>query len=110
MNDFDNVIVPYWLVKLGNLFYVGGLKRKTREYAEAVSYELTNEESLAFPILIEDIALKLAEKLGGIAVRKELASKELAILQHKNEVYSNSENSWEKEQNDYINKLLKDDI
>jgi len=105
MNNFENVIVPYWVIKLGPKFYVTGLKRKSFDHINAASYEFTNEESLAFPILLENIALDMAEKLGGIAIAKKAPSKELANLHNKSEEYS--EIVWEMEQLEYINNHLR---
>lgn len=98
VNELDYIVIPFWIIKVGNLFYVGGLKRQSEEYENAQSYELTNEESLAFPVFLEGSASRLAEAMGGIAIKKELPSKDLAILQENNSAYQESQAAWEEDQ------------
>ncbi|WP_270545604.1 hypothetical protein [Clostridium butyricum] len=71
MENLKNSMMEYWLVKVGNLYYAGGLDRNFPEDEEAKSFEFTTLEDVAFMILEEDIANNVAKLVGGIVVPKE---------------------------------------
>lgn len=90
MSNFDNNIMTIWLVQLGKLYYAGGLTRRP-SHEESFSYEFVRDEEVAFCILIEEVAEKIAEKCGGIVVKRELTYKEVSKREDKHDAYMNSE-------------------
>ncbi len=61
----------YWIVKLGKLYYARGLSQLSQEYPEAASFEMTNEEMVAWPFKHVEIAVIIAEEIGGVVVDQE---------------------------------------
>ncbi|MGX5622217.1 hypothetical protein ACWKS7_27135 [Bacillus cereus] len=90
MNPLKNIQLKYWLVNLGNMYYAGGLLRKTDDDS-TFSYEFVNDETYGCPILEEHGAIWIAKKCGGIVVERVATSEELTILEDKNERFINSE-------------------
>lgn len=64
-------MLELWLVKLGKMYYAGGLTRVPNN-DESFSYEFARDEEVAFLFGFEDIAQKIAEKCGGTVIEKEL--------------------------------------
>ncbi|AJG73705.1 hypothetical protein FOC89_00520 (plasmid) [Bacillus thuringiensis] len=90
MNPLKDKKLTYWLVKLGEMHYAGGLLRK-KEDESTFSYEFVNDKTYAFPFLEKHGAMRIAEKCGGIVVNHTATGEELALLEDKNEKYINSE-------------------
>lgn len=61
----------YWIVKLGKLYYTCGLSRQAQDYTDAISFEMTSEEMVAWPFRHVEIAVSIAEEIGGIVIEKE---------------------------------------
>ncbi len=61
----------YWIVKLGKLYYSCGLSRVSQVYSDAVSFEMTTEEMVAWPFKHVEIAVGIAEEIGGVVIEKE---------------------------------------
>ncbi|MFT8349265.1 hypothetical protein [Clostridium saccharoperbutylacetonicum] len=53
MENFKNNMMEYWLVKVGNLFYTGGILRKFPENKNAKSYEFNTDEETAFVLFLK---------------------------------------------------------
>lgn len=66
-----NQEAKYWIVKLGKLYYSCGLSRVSPEYSEAMSFEMTTEEMVAWPFKHVETAVGIAEEIGGIVIEKE---------------------------------------
>lgn len=98
MNDINNEKLQYWIVKLGNLFYTGGLHRLSKENQNIEGYDFANSEAVAFPIMLEEIAERIAIKVGGIAICREGTVKDVVKLSENNEYYAGSSKQWVKEQ------------
>ncbi|MDO6631817.1 hypothetical protein [Bacillus thuringiensis] len=90
MNPLKDKKLTYWLVKLGEMYYAGGLLRK-KEDESTFSYEFVNDKTFAFPFLEKHGAMRIAEKCGGIVVDHTATGEELTLLEDKNEKYINSE-------------------
>lgn len=87
----------YWMVQLGNLYYAGGLARKSPEI-DAFSFEFVSDASLAFPFIAEVFANKIAAQCGGVVVILEATPEEYSALYDNHNEYINSEAEWHKEQ------------
>jgi len=98
MNNMDNEKLQYWIVKLGNLFYTGGLPRLSKENEDIKGYDFANDENVAFPILLEEIAEKIASEVGGIIIIKEEIVKNVGKLSENNDFYQKSYKLWNKQQ------------
>ncbi|TXR62594.1 hypothetical protein DM800_20145 [Bacillus sp. AY18-3] len=90
MNPLKDKKLTYWLVKLGEMYYAGGLLRK-KEDESTFSYEFVNDKTYAFPFLEKHSAMRIAKKCGGIVVDHTATGEELTLLEDKNEKYINSE-------------------
>ncbi|WP_180953815.1 hypothetical protein [Bacillus sp. M6-12] len=90
MSNFNDNILTVWLVQLGKLYYAGGLTREPYN-DESFSFEFVKDEEVAFSILFEEIAEKIAEKCGGTVVKRELSHKELSKREDKHDAYMRSE-------------------
>lgn len=110
MNNMDNEKLQYWIVKLGELFYTGGLPRLSKEDEDVKGYDFANKEEVAFPIMLEEIARDIASEVGGIAIPKEGIVKNVGILKEKNDFYLSSANLWEKQQLENFKEQLKSEI
>ena len=88
--------MQYWIVRLGELFYVGVLKHSSEEFPGASGIEFSNEESLAFPFLIEGTAKDVADRYGGTIVGRSSDPDAVFDMQLHNEAFSNSESKWKK--------------
>ncbi|HDR4368640.1 TPA: hypothetical protein QCP64_005136 [Bacillus cereus] len=97
MNPLKDKKLTYWLVKLGEMYYAGGLLRK-KEDESTFSYEFVNDKTHAFPFLEKHGAMKIAEKCGGTVVDLTATGEELTILEDRNERYINSESKARLEQ------------
>lgn len=86
-----------FLIKLGKMFYAGGLKRLP-DHENSFSYEFANSEEVAFPIICKEIAECIAEKCGGTVIEKTMTYDEYDRLIEKNERYVESEKEWELKQ------------
>lgn len=86
-----------WLVKLGKMYYAGGLTRKPNNDG-SFSYEFARDEEVAFLFSYEDIAKRVADKCGGTVIMKELTSEEYTRLLDKKDRYDDSENEVIEEQ------------
>ena len=74
------------LVKLGELFYAGGLHRIPYDET-SFSYEFVKDEEVAFLFIDKDIAERIAKKCGGVVINKEITSHEYTQLTIKHECY-----------------------
>ncbi|PGQ88172.1 hypothetical protein [Priestia megaterium] len=83
----------YYLIKLGNLYYAGGLAR-TCSIKKAASYELVNQESLAKPITYKGTAERIAKEIGGLLITKNGTALGFLNLVDLNEDYVESEQKW----------------
>jgi hypothetical protein len=90
MSNLEDKIMTIYLVQLGKLFYAGGLTRRPN-HEESFSYEFVRDEEVAFSILFEDIAEKIAEKCGGTVVKREMTVREAGVRSDKHDSYMNSE-------------------
>ncbi|MFD1736164.1 hypothetical protein ACFSCX_06255 [Bacillus salitolerans] len=90
-------ILNFWLVKLGKLYYAGGLKRLPNN-ENSFSLEFVKDKEVAFLFIDEDIANHISEKCGGEIEKIEITSEEYSRLIDNHERYTNSEIEWEKEQ------------
>jgi len=106
MNNMENEKVEYWIIKLGKLFYTGGLPRLLEEHEDVKGYDFSNKEDTAFPILIEDLAKELAILIGGIAIKKEEIVKNIMALGEKNKAYSCSCEVWKSKQFEEVRKSI----
>lgn len=95
MENFKNNMMEYWLVKLGNLFYAGGILRKLPENENAKSYEFNTEEETAFVLFFEDGAKEIAENVGGVVIKREKSYEEVANLREKFDKYMESKKELE---------------
>ncbi|KXI79567.1 hypothetical protein PDR89_14640 [Bacillus cereus group sp. Bc002] len=89
------------LVKLGELFYAGGLHRIPYD-----DYEFVKDEEVAFLFIDKDIAERIAKKCGGVVINKEITSHEYTQLTIKHECYIKSGKDWDLEQEKVIQKFL----
>ncbi len=81
----QNTLTLY-LVKLGELFYAGGLHRVPYDET-SFSYEFVKDEEVAFLFIDKDIAERIAKKCGGVVINKEITSHEYTQLTIKHECY-----------------------
>ena len=72
-------LVYYWIVKVGKLFYAGGLGGLSEDNKNK-SYEFVVDQDYAFALLDEDIAKRIAIETGGILINKQGSVKELIEL------------------------------
>ena len=107
MDNFKNSMMEYWLVKVGNLFYAGGLRRRDPENENAKSYEFTTEEKVAFVLFFEDSAKEIANLVGGIVIPREKRSEEVGNLREKYDRYMESEKEIEAEELKYITEEIR---
>lgn len=98
--------INFWIVKLGKLYYAGGLKRLPNN-ENSFSHEFVKDQEVAFLFIDENIANHIADKCGGKVIKKEISSKEYSRLLEKHERYTESEMEWEKEQERVISNELK---
>lgn len=102
-----NMKMTYWLVKLGKLYYAGGLGRITNQKS-TFSFEFTNDEEVASMLGREDIAEEIALECGGVIIKKETTLEKFEELSDKNRRYKDSSEEWDKEQiKQMINGLIK---
>ncbi|MEW9093971.1 MAG: hypothetical protein AB2417_02715 [Clostridiaceae bacterium] len=98
--------IKYWVIKIGNLFYVSGLPRKSEDNKDTKGYDFSNNENVAFPILIEDDAKDMAKEMGGIVVEKSVCNvEELIKIKDKVNYYINSAKLIEKQNYDIFREL-----
>lgn len=90
-----------WLVKLGELFYAGGLHRIPYDET-SFSFEFVKDEEVAFLFIDKDIAKRIAKKCGGVVIDKDITSHEYTQLTIKHERYIASEKDWRLEQEKVI--------
>lgn len=107
MGDINKSILKYYLVQVGELYYAGGIYRNLSENEVAKSFEFTTSEDVAFILLAEDTANKVAKVVGGIVVPKENTVEEVGKLQTIHDKYIASGNDIEKEVFDSINEVYK---
>lgn len=107
MGNLEDNMMKYWLVKVGNLFYAGGLRRRLSENDNAKSYEFTTEEEVAFVILFEDGANEIANLVGGTIVPREKSLREVNKLREKYDNYMESEKEIESESLKYITEEIR---
>lgn len=93
------------LVKLGELFYAGGLHRIPYDET-SFSYEFVKDEEVAFLFIDKDLAKRIAKKCGGVVINKEITSQEYTQLTIKHECYIKSGKDWNLEQEKVIQKIL----
>jgi hypothetical protein len=107
MNPLKDKQLTYWLVNLGNMYYAGGLLRKS-ENESSFSFEFVNEEVYAFPFLEENAAINVAKQCGGIVVGVAAATSEkLTILENRNKRYILSESQARLEQGSIIREEIR---
>ncbi|GAB6427052.1 TPA: hypothetical protein ACOQ5N_004755 [Bacillus cereus] len=92
-----------WLVKLGELFYAGGLHRIPYDDT-SFSFEFVKDEEVAFLFIDKDLAKRIAKKCGGVVIDKDITSHEYTQLTIKHERYIASEKDWRLEQEKVIQK------
>lgn len=92
-----------WLVKLGELFYAGGLHRIPYDET-SFSFEFVKDEEVAFLFIDKDLAKRIAKKCGGVVIDKDITSHEYTQLTIKHERYIASEKDWRLEQEKVIQK------
>ncbi|MDV6039940.1 hypothetical protein N7X28_26235 [Bacillus sp. SM-B1] len=92
-----------WLVKLGELFYAGGLHRIPYDET-SFSFEFVKDEEVAFLFIDRDLAKQIAKKCGGVVIDKDITSHEYTQLTIKHERYIASEKNWRLEQENVIRK------
>ncbi|HEF1903615.1 hypothetical protein COJ67_29685 [Bacillus thuringiensis] len=92
-----------WLVKLGELFYAGGLHRIPYDET-SFSFEFVKDEEVAFLFIDKDLAKRIAKKCGGGVIDKDITSHEYTQLTIKHERYIASEKDWRLEQEKVIQK------
>ncbi|MFB7121414.1 hypothetical protein [Bacillus tropicus] len=90
-----------WLVKLGELFYAGGLHRIPYDET-SFSFEFVKDEEVAFLFIDRDLAKRIAKKCGGVVIDKDITSHEYTQLTIKHESYIASEKDWRLEQEEVI--------
>ncbi|WP_336992493.1 hypothetical protein [Bacillus toyonensis] len=72
------------------MHYAVGLLKKKHE--STFSYEFVNDETTyVFPFLEKHGAMRIAEKCGGTVVNRAATSKDLLVLEEKNEEYIHRE-------------------
>ncbi|WP_315069385.1 hypothetical protein [uncultured Clostridium sp.] len=89
------------------MYYSGGLYRNFPENKSAKSFEFTTVEDVAFIILDEDSAEKIAETVGGVVIPKENTVKEVGKLQLLHDKYIRSRDDMETEVFNSINEVYK---
>jgi hypothetical protein len=94
-----------WLVKLGELFYAGGLHRIPYDDT-SFSFEFVKDEEVAFLFIDKDLAKRIAKKCGGVVIDKDITSHEYTQLTIKHERYIASEKDWRLEQEKVIQRFL----
>lgn len=92
-----------WLVKLGELFYAGGLHRIPYDET-SFSFEFVKDEEVAFLFIDKDLAKRIAKKCGGVVIDKDITSHEYTQLTIKHERYIASEKDWRLGQEKVIQK------
>lgn len=81
----------YWLVKLGKMFYGGGLHRNS-DIEKSFSYEFVRDEEVAFLFVDRKTAERIADKCGGTVFKKEIKQpEEYSRLEKKKSNYEKSE-------------------
>jgi hypothetical protein len=95
--------LTYRLVKLGELFYAGGLHRIPYDDT-SFSFEFVKDEEVAFLFIDKDLAKRIAKKCGGVVIDKDITSHEYTQLTIKHERYIASEKDWRLEQEKVIQK------
>lgn len=94
----EKIVTKYWIIKVGNLFYVCGLPRMSEDNENTKGYDFSNNENTAFPILIEDVAKDMAKEMGGIVIEKYVCGvEELMKIKDEVDYYINSAKLIEKE-------------
>ncbi|PRT27747.1 hypothetical protein [Bacillus wiedmannii] len=93
--------ITLWLVKLGELFYAGGLHRIPYDET-SFSFEFVKDEEVAFLFIDKDLAKRIAKKCGGVVIDKDITSHEYTQLTIKHERYIASEKYWRLEQEKVI--------
>lgn len=99
-------MLEFWFVKLGKLYYAGGLKRLP-DNDNSFSFEFAKDEEVAFLFIDDAIANYIAEKCGGEIGKKEITSEEYSRLHEKHELYIKSDIEWDKEQEHEILRELR---
>ncbi len=61
----------YWIVKLGKVYYACGVSRFSEGFNDACSYEMTTEEMVAWPFKHVEVAVRIAEMIGGTVIEKK---------------------------------------
>jgi hypothetical protein len=92
-----------WLVKLGELFYAGGLHRIPYDDT-SFSFEFVKDEEVAFLFIDKDLAKRIAKKCGGVVIDKDITSHEYTQLTIKHERYIATKKDWRLEQEKVIQK------
>lgn len=85
--DIMKMKTKTWLVKVGDLYYVGGLNKICIDNEKFFSSEFCNSESIAFPFLIKEGAEYVANFVGGTTIEIELTDEELYERTEKYEQY-----------------------
>lgn len=89
-----NVDFQYWIVQVGNMYYVGGVNR-VPHHEQSFSFEFAKDEEVAFPFVLEELARGLAELCGGTVLTKKTTYETFQRLAAKHEDYANSEPNWD---------------
>lgn len=90
----QNKNFQYWIVQLGNMYYVGGLGRLPHN-EDSFSFEFAKDEEVAFPFVLEELARGIAELCGGNVLVKKTTYETFQKLVAKHENYANSEPNWD---------------
>lgn len=101
----ENKLTKYWIVKVGNLFYVSGLPRVSEDNKDTKGYDFSNNENVAFPILIEDCAKDMAKEMGGVVIEKFVSGVDIMKIKDKVDYYINSAKIIENQNNDITREL-----
>ncbi|MED4068589.1 hypothetical protein [Priestia megaterium] len=84
--EYVNHPVNFWRVRLGSMFFAGKLIRSDFD-KEILSFEFVDDEEVSSILRNEEEANEVAEKCGGVAVKRVKPMKELARLSVRNIQY-----------------------